>query len=144
MEFPYLTSRDTGGKATKSVDSTFGRSDLASCTVIRNELRGSHGKFLVFKDRKELSAAYERLDPDRRAWHEVIFGWQPQRLKFDIDAPADKLAKLPSSVIKAGLQLGTYDIDKEFAELLASNHDCLPDSLVPGEAHEPQVKLYDR
>jgi len=140
MEFPYLTSRDTGGKATKSVDSTFGRSDLASCTVIRNELRGSHGKFLVFKDRKELSAAYERLDPDRRAWHEVIFGWQPQRLKFDIDAPADKLAKLPSSVIKAGLQLGTYDIDKEFAELLASNHDCLPDSLVPGEAHEPQVK----
>jgi len=122
MEFTYLTKRDIGvnGAAARSVESEFDRAALMTCPVIRDERRC---RFVVFKDRVELLSAYMRLAPSERAWHEVIFGWQPQRLKFDIDAPAHKLAQIPQDVIMAGLQAspGRWahrpDLDAEVAAL---------------------------
>jgi hypothetical protein len=122
MEFLYLTKRDPGnnGAAVRSVESTYDRAALTTCPVVRDERRG---RFIVFKSRAELLAAYDRIPLGERSWHEVIFGWQAQRLKFDVDAPAHKLAQLPPEVVAAGLQMapGRWahrpDLDAEVAAL---------------------------
>jgi len=122
MEFTYLTKRDNGatGAAARSVESEYDRAALMTCPVVRDERRG---RFIVFKNRAELLGTYMRMAPSERAWHEVIFGWQAQRLKFDIDAPAHKLAQIPPEVIAAGLQAapGRWahrpDLDAEVAAL---------------------------
>jgi len=132
MEFTYLTKRDIGatGAAARSVESEYDRAALMTCPVIRDERRG---RFIVFKNRAELLGTYMRMAPSERAWHEVIFGWQAQRLKFDIDAPAHKLAQISPEVIAAGLQAapGRWaprpDLDAEVAALFDDANDDVND-----------------
>jgi len=109
-EFVYLSSRDRIGKPPgDAVEARFSRTDLATRCIVRDEARG---RFLVYESAAACVAAYARqvADAARRgaapAVHEVIVGWKPQRLKFDVDAPAARLAALPPAVVAAGLRAG--------------------------------------
>jgi len=71
-----------------------------SRAVVRDEKRL---RYLVFDNRAAMLDAYSKLPAADRTWHEVVFGWQSQRLKFDIDAMSDKLCELPTDIIVKGL-----------------------------------------
>ena len=88
-EYRFLLRQ--GRPAGASVEDHYTRADLAARPVVRDERRNL---YLVFETREELLAWHGGLPEDERCCHEVVFGYAPQRLKFDIDAPADRLAAL--------------------------------------------------
>lgn len=51
--------------------------------------------YLVFKNKEHFIDYANQLPPQKRNFHEVIFGWMPQRLKFDIDAYFSDMQELP-------------------------------------------------
>ena len=103
-EFVYLTSRDRVGKPPgDAIEARYSRADLANCCIVRDEARG---RFFVYESTAACIGAYLRQVAEAKhgkapSVHEVIFGWKPQRLKFDIDAPAARLAALPPAVVAA-------------------------------------------
>lgn len=54
----------------------------------------SSRSYLAFDSYEHFQVWFE-ANPGRRTLHEVIRGCQAQKLKFDLDAPADKLEKMP-------------------------------------------------
>ena len=100
MEFRYLVNREGRSTRHESIESKFTCEQLMSRAVVRDEKRL---RYLVFDNRAAMLDAYSKLPAADRAWHEVVFGWQPQRLKFDIDAMSDKLSELPKDIIEKGL-----------------------------------------
>jgi hypothetical protein len=117
IEFQYLTT-DSARGAERGPDNTVGarfrRADLARRPVIRDEL---NNKYLVFESRAEFGRWYRELPAPERACHEVVFGWAPQRLKFDVDAAAHKLDALSDTVLAAALP-PPDELGEELAEFL--------------------------
>src|SRR5579863_3022821 len=99
--FSYLVSRDRGTDAAESVEDRYTLATLANRPVVQDEHSGR--RYLVFKDRKDLWEHIQRLPDDQRCFHEVIFGKQPQRLKFDLDVPAHKLDAISEETLRACL-----------------------------------------
>ena len=99
--FSYLVSRDRGTDAAESVEDRYTLAALANRPVVQDEHSGR--RYLVFEDRKALWEHIQRLPDNQRCFHEVIFGKQPQRLKFDIDVPAHKLDAISEETLRACL-----------------------------------------
>lgn len=121
-EFRYLT-RQGRGKApaergpNEAVEARYKRADLVKRPVIRDELRN---RYLVFESRQEFLDWYALVPEAERCCHEVVFGFMPQRLKFDVDAPAHKLDALPEATLAAALQ--------------AAAETLIDESSLPGDA----------
>ncbi len=99
--FKYLTRLGQGGgerAADEAVEASYRRADLVRRPVVRDEL---NGRYIVFESRREMFDYYGGLPSSEKAWHEVVFGYLPQRLKFDIDAPSHKIDAIQDSAIAA-------------------------------------------
>jgi hypothetical protein len=98
--FIYLTSQGRGNApprgSDEAVESCYKRKDLIHRPVIRDEL---NNRYHVFDSRAEFLEWYDKVPEAERCCHETVFGWSPQRIKFDIDAPSHKLDALPESVL---------------------------------------------
>lgn len=71
------------------------RTILRGAFVIRDEADPDGACYRLF-DRVDTFWQWEAtLPPERRQFHEVIFGQQPQRLKFDIDATREDFDRIP-------------------------------------------------
>lgn len=76
MEFQYLVNNGLNN----SVQECYSQSELRTKTVIRNELSNS---YIVFNSKNEFESWYNKQSV--KHYHEIIFGYQNQRLKLDID-----------------------------------------------------------
>jgi hypothetical protein len=90
-EFVYLRRRAIHGEdgSAPAAEERFAPDELARKTVVRDE---GKNRYLVFGSPAELWAWRAGRQP--QCLHEVIFGSAPQRLRFDVDAPAAQLAAL--------------------------------------------------
>jgi len=88
-QYRYLVKKDRGGDCDGSVEDHYSRSELASQLVVWDEFAN---RYLVFQTREEYLAWLPTVPEAERCFHETIFGWNSQRIHFDIDAPAHKLA----------------------------------------------------
>jgi hypothetical protein len=100
LEFRYLVTKDRADDS-PAVDSQFKRKDLVKRPVIRDEL---NNRYLVFDSRREFLEWYARVPEKERCCHEVVFGYLPQRIKFDIDAPSHLVDSLPEATLAAALR----------------------------------------
>lgn len=73
MEFTHLIG-------TGSVQESYSQQDLKTKVVIRNE---TNNHYFVFNCQKEFEKWYNKQK--NKYYHEIIFGFQTQRIKFDID-----------------------------------------------------------
>jgi hypothetical protein len=99
--FKYLTAqgfgKDTADRTEgDTVELCYKRADLRKRVVIWNEYNHS---YLVFDSRGEFAEWYAGVPAAERNYHEVVFGWAPQRLKFDIDAPAYRIDAIPDDLL---------------------------------------------
>ena len=108
-EFHYLFRKERGPRrgGDDAVEDRYSRKDIAARLVVRDELTNH---FLVFESRREFLAWQEGVPEKERCFHEVVFGWLPQRLKFDIDAPADKIDKVPDALCAGPPTLSVADL----------------------------------
>lgn len=90
-EFAYLLA-NADRKPGEAVDDVYQMKDLKTQPVVRND---KNNKYMVFESRKALWNYIYSLDKNQRCFHEVIFGWAPQRIKFDLDIPVHKLDAIP-------------------------------------------------
>lgn len=91
LEFPALL-RGKYPESVPTVEGAFTAEDLAQRLVVWCE---ATRRYFVFSGPEEFFAWQEGQPPSARCYHEVVFGQQAQRLKFDVDAPAAKLLALP-------------------------------------------------
>ena len=133
MEFTYLKKRDShsgpGRARGRAVEDAFSREQLKCRPVIRDELRN---RYQVYESRDALLAAYEQLPDCARHWHEVVLG--AQRIKFDIDAKAADLLKIPMGDLGAD-----FELDEVAAELMGIPAGA--PELTPGERARAVVNL---
>jgi hypothetical protein len=64
-----------------SIEESFTKDELMKKIVIRSE---ETNKFLVFAGEPAFWRFYDNIGEDKH-YHEVIFGWHPQKIKFDFD-----------------------------------------------------------
>jgi hypothetical protein len=91
-EFQFLVSREGGAAprtAANCVEARYSREDLRGRAVVRDEARN---RYLVFESPRALAAAVAAQAPGAHSWHEVAFGWAPQRVRLDVDAGPARLA----------------------------------------------------
>lgn len=81
-------------KLVGSIDNLFTRSELHDKTIIRDE---KTNKYYVFNTKDEFLSWY--MSKDDKHYHEVIFGDQVQRLKFDIDITGIQSTDIDISII---------------------------------------------
>ena len=130
--FKYLVRQGGGSAQARSpdeaVEARYSIKDLATRPVVRDELQNN---FLVFESRGEYLGWYAGVPEAERCYHEVIFGRLPQKIHFDIDAPAHKLDALPEATLAAALRAagaltgddcpGSEDLEAYLGELLGSS-----------------------
>lgn len=97
--FRYLVKKDRRDGA-EAVEDRYKRADLVKKPVLWNQLTK---EYVVFGSRREMLEWYTGVPEAERHYHEVVFGWQSQRLHFDFDAPAHKLDALPEGTLSAAL-----------------------------------------
>jgi hypothetical protein len=68
--------------------------------VIWDEGKKSSSPYRLFDSRNDFWSWYSQLQPLERHCHEVIFGFQPQRIKFDIDAPYAAIDSIESGAAR--------------------------------------------
>lgn len=134
--FTYLIQKDRDAIA-PSVQDAYKLPELASRPVVRDELRK---QFLVFGSRNEFVEWYEAVPEAERSHHEVIFGKLPQRLKFDVDAPAHKLDAISDAVLAAALESvraphGRFE--SAASELASAGMDAYIEELLGGAPTTP-------
>lgn len=81
MQFYHLVKNDNN----LSVLGSYSQQELRNKTVIRDEVSNS---YYVFNTKEEFEAWY--IQQTKKHYHEIIFGFQPQRIKFDIDIATKK------------------------------------------------------
>lgn len=86
-----------------SIENEYSRSELRNLPVIRDE---KTQKYLVFQNRKDFWDWYSSCEEKHH--HEVIFGWSPQKLKFDVDVPIKKIKEINGRTGK-DLNMSDYD-----------------------------------
>jgi hypothetical protein len=120
--------------ADDTVELMYSRADLATRTVVRNT---ALNKYMVFASAADMWAHVEAQPAHMRTFEEVIFGWAPQRLKFDIDAPCHAVDKVvlddgvasatpapPLCELDADL-LEMFDIDISAAQVALTSEQLL-------------------
>lgn len=89
--FRYLVKKDRISDL-PTVEGSYKREELISRPVIWNQ---QNKEYLVFESRQELAKWYETIPALEKWYHETIFAWSAQRLKFDIDASPNVIDALP-------------------------------------------------
>lgn len=87
--FQFLTG-GSGRQKSEVLEENYSAAELRAKAVIRDE-RGGRNQYLVFDS---WAAAFEwvgTVPAEDRAFHEIVFGGHPQKLKFDVDADSAKL-----------------------------------------------------
>lgn len=90
MQFTHLIDNGSG----TSVQGSYSQSELCNRTVIRDE---TSNQYIVFNSQTEFEKWYMRQKD--KHYHEIIFGFQNQRIKFDIDISDDIDGKLVVSCV---------------------------------------------
>lgn len=122
------------------LDMNFRRKDLVTRPVVRDEF--NNHRFLVFEDRAGLRRWRDHLPAEQRCFHEVIFGWQPQRIKIDIDAPAHKLDALSDATLNAclGEEVPAAALDA-YVESILSDEGATPATTARTEGVPDDLKV---
>lgn len=95
-EFTYL--RKGAGRAPADVlEERYRLDELASRVVIRDVF---HRKYCVFESWESFWAWRDAVPAREQCFDEVVFGAFPQRLKFDIDAPAHKIDAIAEETLR--------------------------------------------
>jgi hypothetical protein len=145
-EFRYLTrqgrSTDPARLPSDTVEASYKRADLIRKLVVRDELQN---RYLVFGSRAEFYEWYAKVPEAERACHEVIFGWRPQRFKFDVDAPAHKLDALSDGTLEAAIASATTAMGLETEPTVSATEldSFIDDILGDDEADPPSDQLDD-
>ncbi|CAG8718531.1 19066_t:CDS:2 [Dentiscutata erythropus] len=79
--------RDRGADSSVAVEEDFTQEDLLQKLVVFNE---SIMQYLVFDSERDFWSYHRETSEKLRNFHEVIFGFQTQRLKFDLGISVDK------------------------------------------------------
>jgi hypothetical protein len=87
----YLVGKDRPN-GNQSVEDLYTRKEIEKRPILWNQYTR---EYLVFDSRQELFSWYDTISDPNRHYHEVIFGFLPQHLHFDIDALAYKLETIP-------------------------------------------------
>ena len=91
--FRYLVRSEKSSDAANSdvLENVYDKENIAGKFVVRDELAN---RYIVFESSKDFWKYSDAAEPEQRCFHEVVFGWSPQRCKFDIDAPFDKILQI--------------------------------------------------
>jgi hypothetical protein len=103
---------DVMDNAYKSVE------ELGEKFIVKNEV-----SYRVYPSLKAFKEDLDSMNIASRAFHEVIFGSKTQKLKFDIDAPMDKIPEVnavneDNAPAVPAIVLNDEDIDPQMAEFL--------------------------
>lgn len=79
-----------------SMVSIIGKDALKQYFIVHDRLKW---KFLAFNSSSDYLIYRKNLLPEERCFHEQIIGDEPQRIKFDIDAPRDYIIRLPNTIV---------------------------------------------
>lgn len=90
---PYLKQKE--GKEGCSLYELLG-DDMYKMCVVRDEVARN---FKAFGTQNDLLSYIESVDQKKRCFHEIIFGQNAQRLKFDIDAPKEAMKAIDLSIL---------------------------------------------
>ena len=128
-EFQFLFRKE-GVSPESAVESRYALADLIARPVVRDEHRG---RYLVFASREEFLAWAPGVPEAERCFHEVVFGRLPQRLKFDVDAPAHKLGAAPPGEAPPGAAAAHAAVDQLIEAILDELHDtyCGIEDILP-------------
>ena len=88
----YLNKEQTDS----SLISLIGKENLKQYFIVHDRLKW---EFLAFNSTSDYLIYRKQLLPDERCFHEQILGDEPQRIKFDIDAPKSYVDSLPNVII---------------------------------------------
>lgn len=89
----YLKQKD--GRTNVSLYEMLG-DDIYNMHIVRDEVDNN---FKAFNTQNDLLTYIKKLPKDKRSLHEVIFGQNPQRIKFDIDAYSKDIKLLDINIL---------------------------------------------
>jgi hypothetical protein len=94
-EFKYLTLAQ-GRQKSETVQEYYEKDDLETRFIIRDE---SKNTYKVFINEKTFIKYDLSLRSEDKHFHEVIFGWKSQKLKFDLDVTDEKLNNIDDDIL---------------------------------------------
>lgn len=103
----YLNKDDTDD----SLVSQIGKDNLKQYFIVHNRLGWN---YLAFNSSSDYLVYRKSLLPEERCFHEQILGEEPQRIKFDIDAPKTYIERIPNNV----LDLSQYGRDSKMENII--------------------------
>lgn len=100
MQFQLLNSRNNG----LSIQDSYSQNELRTKTIVRDEITN---QYTVFSSHLEFETWY--MSQKDKHYHEIIFGFQEQRIKFDIDIdnPEVNGMSIVSSIIDIAIEVIT-------------------------------------
>jgi len=110
--FDYLISHHTNN----SVEEGVNREDLKTAFVVRDELRN---KYMVFSSESKFWKCYKTVNP--KHFHEVVFGWKPQKLKFDIDFVTDNVGERDEVILFVKTKFIDAIVDELYTSFFEKN-----------------------
>ena len=106
--FTYLSNKSIDGN--KSIIDTYTREELVyPILIIRDELLNN---FIVFENYKEYISHWKRTLDENKLFHEIIFGFSGQKIKFDIDISSNDTSNDTSIIDEINLII--EEIIKQF------------------------------
>jgi len=87
-EFKYIYSDNNRYKHADTIEANYNSAEISKHFVVAKEIKGipsNYYNYLVFENYVDAMRHVLLSPPEDRSFHEVIFGWMPQKLKFDID-----------------------------------------------------------
>jgi hypothetical protein len=134
MEFTKIIPDGTSN----SIMDSYSNSEIKNKTIIRNELTN---KFLVFDDKQEFKKWYFK-QPDL-VFHEVIIGYQTQRLKFDIDISdtVDDIHLIIKTILNTIIKVLTNlyefveDIEFNYSDFIITNSSGVENNIMKYSYH---------
>ena len=115
-EYSFLVKnrkRDIDGRITVGVEDVFTQDELANRVVVRD---CSRNKYYVFPTHEATMAFIGDLHPEQRTFHEMIFGYQNQKLKVDIDLKDDDIQKFEPLPVEPPLTTWINDIENNLED----------------------------
>lgn len=88
ITFKHVYNDNKSYQNRDSLESSYNAAEISKHFVMAKEIKGvpnNYYNYLVFENIQDALAHVQEAPEDNRSFHEVIFGWMPQKLKFDID-----------------------------------------------------------
>ncbi len=140
--FKYIYNQPGILDADLVLENRYSQAGLINKFVVRDEGRSL---YYVFKSYIEFFEFMNTVPESERNFHEVIFGFMPQKLKFDIDADYNDVCAIapndnPDNVIKMIINSVINAIDCAYLTLYGNNLDLLNDCIYCRSMHKDEPK----